>query len=154
MPVLQNRVMDGFISQPQWIALHRYHYIQPPQLVLMLAKGFSNKPLEPVTRRCMPDSFAGNSQTEPWISMPVITGKNNKSFVRRTAVRLKNLLEFLWVFQPVLSGKTACSPGHGGYQAVRRLRPLALRALITSRPPLVRILARKPCWRCLLILLG
>jgi len=34
------------------------------------------------------------------------------------------------------------------------LRPLALRELITSRPPLVCILARKPCVRCFLSLLG
>lgn len=42
----------------------------------------------------------------------------------------------------------------GGHYTDNRLRPLARRRRITRVPPLVRILALKPCVRARLILLG
>lgn len=76
---------------------------------------------------------------------------------RSLATFPEHLLEVVAFLQTLRRGKRFTSDGvqrQPRTQALSLARPLARRALMTARPPRVRMRARKPCVRFLLISLG
>lgn len=121
----------------------------------MFAKTLPYQPLQAVAGYRLFYLFARDGQTQAWMSQIIGACDQQKIFTFNTSGRPEYLTELVRVIDPVASGETSGDRRHDRKDyTVRRLRPLALRDLITFLPPRVRILIRKPCWRFLLILLG
>ena len=124
-----------------------YHdnQVEPGKKVLMLAETFPNQTFEAVSINRSPGLFFCYGQAQPGRSAGIGMGKNREVLIRGLAGLLEDPLVLRAVQQANGARETESWCGQTpAYYCARRARPLARRALMTLRPPLVAIRARKP----------
>ena len=135
---------------------HDNHQIMAIEQLLMQAKTLSYQALDTVSFDCTACRLDRHGGTEPRMSEAVADSQNrNQAISGLDLAAFEHLLVLLTGKQPATArvARRCSSQGNAG-QTDRRARPFARRALITRRPPLVRIRARKPWVRLRLRLLG
>lgn len=121
----------------------------------MLPKALAGQTLEAVPIDCPADLTLGNREPQTGHLDFVGSGQNGQVAVGGLDGPLKNALVIACGQQPTAFREAVTSPLQArARQTVSCFRPLALRALMTRRPPRVFIRARKPWVRTRLILLG
>jgi len=128
--------------------------IQPLETIPLPAKTFPDQALYAVAIHRAADMLLGYCQSQPGRFPPVVAPcEHGKISVRGTYRSGEYLFIIPDAQQPGTAGKTF-SRDRLPAQGVRRARPLARRALMTLRPLLVAMRARKPWVRARLRLLG
>lgn len=122
----------------------------------MHAEALAHDPFDPVASGGGGNFPARQRQPQARYRQAIVPGQQQQPLVRGTPGIIEDPLKLAGHPQSLLAAESFAAPGHVGanYQADSRLRPFARRALSTARPDLVFILARNPCRRCRLILLG
>jgi len=157
------------------VSVH-YHQINAREALGIVTKHLANDTFESVPVYRPLRSFLGNCQTQPARHALMAVDKHCPVLIRNATVVIEHLLVIRRIEQSGGSWKTICRGWTGGYrelgitrrvhaagpltepsgiaQALSRTLPLRRRAASTALPPRVAFLARKPCVRARLILLG
>src|SRR6185312_10875765 len=117
-------------------------------------EGFTQQPLDAVALHRTFGNALGDRQAEAGMAQLVVAVAHMKTAAACASAACSQGGEVTRPTQPRLARQSG--RGHHRYAAygIRRLRPLARRALMTLRPSAVAIRARKPCVRARLSLLG
>jgi len=120
------------------------------------AKALSNQALYAVTLNRVASGLDGHCCPQTRVLQFIGHGQyRHKTIAGLEFAMLEHPLVLCCLQQAIRNRVTRCSRTQGGgVQTARRARPFARRALITRRPLLVRIRARKPWVRLRLRLLG
>jgi len=81
------------VSETIGTATYHNYNIPSYQLLLPVAKGFPNHPLEPITSHRKSDIFLGHGQTQAGMGSMVGSGKDCQKFVTETGGMVKNIPE-------------------------------------------------------------
>jgi len=129
--------------------------IPTADVALVEAKAFPDDALDSVARHGSRCGFFRDGQAQTWIAQAIGCSQQGECPTRCTPRLGKYTPELYGPGQPRAARKAGRTPFQGVENyTVRRARPLARRALMTKRPFLVRIRARKPWVRLRCRLLG
>ena len=148
MPQRGERLLGGYISSRFFG--NNVDIPVASELMAIASKILPYDALNPIANDGIAD-FAGNCDAQARAVKPIGTKCHDKTAVVYTAAMPGQEKKFRAFQQLVPLLKTIAARMH---QTVRRLRPLALRLLMTRLPCLVAIRFKKPCVLALLILLG
>jgi len=124
--------------------------------MLMQAKTLPYQALYAVAVHSVASGLDGYGGTQPWMRQVIRHGQHGDKTITRLRLALfEHPLVLSGCQQTMATGVARCTSAQGSVvQTARRARPFARRALITRRPFLVRIRARKPWVRLRFRLLG
>lgn len=121
----------------------RHHYeVETIETVLAETETLAYESLDPVAVGGFTNLLFGNCQAQAWRMSAVGPSQYGKVLVGRSVGSIKNTPKIPGSVQTTKTGKTVAQATCR--QTVSRLRPLALRAFSTFRPPRVAIRALKP----------
>ncbi len=147
---LEKRVIVRLVNT----RFYQYHQIQPFELLLVMAETFPQQALDSIAiYRPANMLFCYRQPQTSLLPVLIMLRKHSEIPICRSNGLRKNLFVVLCREQAYMARKPQLR-NRLLTQGVRRVRPLARRALITLRPPLVAMRARKPWVRARLRLLG
>src|SRR5690606_36520042 len=131
-----------------------HHQVDGRQPMADLAKGLAHQTLDAVALDRTLRHALGDREAKTGMTQLVVAEAQMKTAAADATAACARGGEVAGPAQPRLARQSG--RGHHRYAAygIRRLRPLARRALMTLRPSAVAIRARKPCVRARLSLLG
>lgn len=137
-------------------AMYTHHDVSRRQALLAVAERFANPALQGIAPYRQAYLALGNDQTQPRPTRVIVQCDHFQGTEALAPTVPQNGLELARRQQPLRAAETVAARGRSGQRQtlLMRWRPLARRALITLRPPTVRMRARKPCVRARRRLLG
>lgn len=130
------------------------HDVERSELALVVTEALADQPLDTVACHGGPGMLACDGQAEPGSTCVVRPREHREAVVDGAGGAAEDPVEIAAREQPGAFRKTGRRCRWRRRQTVSRARPLARRALITLRPPRVRMRARKPWSRFRFRLLG
>lgn len=130
----------------------QHHTVQIAELVAVQAEKFARHAFHPVARDGGFYRGLGHREAQTRIPALIAARHDLQGIVPGATGVLEYAPVLFWLIQPAAARVTRAR--QNVVYALRRLRPLARRALITARPPGVAMRARKPWVRLRLIMLG